>query len=100
MTLGDWTLSVTGEVVRIDRENLDKSGRNPRHMLTFVVRPEAVDAPAEATLPEELGIRCTELDLGRITKAPPAVGDRVEMKARANGPRPSTLYLTAVRAAG
>jgi hypothetical protein len=99
MTLGDWTLAVTGEVVRIDRENIDKSGRNPRHVLTFVVRPEALDAPAEATLPAELGIRCSEIDLARLTAMAPEVGDRVELKARANGPQPSTLYLTEIRIA-
>ena len=100
MTLGDWNLTVTGDVVRIDRENLDKSGRNPKWVLGFVVRadgPDAIDAPAGATLLDELVIRCRDVELARLTDAPPAAGDRVEMTARASGPRPAMFYLTAVR---
>jgi hypothetical protein len=98
MSLGDWTLTVTGEVVRIDRENVDKSGGNPRYFYSFVVRPSApVEVPAGATIAAEPAIRVSGTDLARLIDAPPAEGDHVEMKARASGARPATLYLTAVR---
>ena len=95
--LGDWTLTVTGVVMRIDRENIDKSGRNPRYMLSFVVEPDgtpgSVIAPAEAALPVELAIRIADRELARFGTAP-EVGEIVTMTARANGPRPQTFYLT------
>ncbi len=94
---GDWTLTATGEVTRIDRENIDKSGRNPRFMLSFVLRAETIEAPEGTTLPDELTIRIADHELLRLADTEPAVGERVEMKARANGPRPTSLYLTAVR---
>lgn len=96
-TLGDWQLTVTGAIVRVDREDLDKSGRQPKLMLSFVIEPETLDAPPEATLPAELAIRIRDRELAQMIDAIPAPGDRVEMHARGNGPRPATLYLTAVR---
>lgn len=96
MSLGDWTLTVTGEIVRIDRENIDKSGRNPRYVLSFVVAPETHDAPAEATLPAELAIRIKDSELAALAPAEPRIGQRVTMRARANGPRPATFNLTAI----
>lgn len=41
-SLGDWILRVTGEVVAIDREDLDISGRHPKYMLTFRIRPSEI----------------------------------------------------------
>ena len=95
MSLGDWILEVTGVVRRIDRENTDKSGRNPRFTLSIVVAPERVVAPPEATLPVELAIRIADRELPRFG-AEPKVGERVTMRARANGPTPSSFYLTAL----
>ncbi len=96
MSLGDWTLTVTGEIVRIDRENIDKSGKNPRYVLSFVIAPERHDAPAEAALPSELAIRIKDSELAALAPAEPHVGQVVTMRARANGPRPATFYLTAI----
>jgi hypothetical protein len=99
MALGDWTLTVTGVIARVDRENVDKSGRNPRYMLSFVITPERPDdvvAPAEATLPAELAIRIADRELARFGPEP-AVGERVTMTARASGPRPATFYLSGLR---
>ena len=97
MALGDWELEVTGVVRRIDRENTDKSGRNPRFTLSIVVAPERVVAPPEAKLPVELAIRIADRELPRLSPAgEPAIGERVTMKARANGPTPSSFYLTAI----
>lgn len=93
MALGDWTLTVTGVIARIDREDLDKSGKHPRFMLSFVVTPAHLDAPAEATLPAELAIRIADRELARFGPEP-KVGETVTMTARASGPRPATFYLS------
>ena len=96
--VGDWVLTVTGEIVRVDRENIDKSGRNPKFALTFIVRPtEGEGVPAGATLPAELPIRIHDRDLAKLIAREPVVGDRVVMSGKANGPRPATFYMTAVR---
>lgn len=93
---GDWILRVTGDVVGIDREDLDKSGRNPKYMLTFRIKPVEIDAAHGATVPDEVPVRIKDLDLARIAKVPPAIGDRVRMTAKASGPKPATFTLQTV----
>jgi len=95
-TLGDWTLRVTGEVVAIDREDLDKSGRHPKYMLTFRIRPSSVEAPEGATIPDEIPVRIKDLELDKKVKTRPVVGDRITVTARASGPRPATFYVATV----
>jgi hypothetical protein len=95
-TLGDWTLRVTGEVVAIDREDLDKSGRHPKYMLTFRIRPSSVEAPEGAKIPDEIPVRIKDLELDKKMKARPVVGDRITVTARASGPRPATFYVATV----
>jgi hypothetical protein len=98
MSLGDWELAVTGTIARIDREDLDKSGRHPKYMLSFVVEPDLPPSlPEGALLPAELAVRVKSLDLPRLTRDELSPGDRVELTARAHGPRPSTLKLTAIK---
>jgi hypothetical protein len=93
---GDWILDATGAVVRVERENIDKSGRNPRFLLRIVLAPESVDAPPEARLPAQLVIQVQESDLAKLGAAEPKAGARVKVKARGNGPAPATFYLTAI----
>jgi hypothetical protein len=95
-TLGDWTLRVTGEVVAIDRQDLDKSGKNPKYMLTFRIRPSSVEAPEGATVPDEIPVRIKDLELDKKMKPHPVVGDRITVTARASGPRPATFYVATV----
>lgn len=98
MSLGDWTLTVTGVVRRIDRENTDKSGKSPKYTLSIVVepeKPEDVIAPSEAVLPAELAIRIADRELPRLG-GEPKVGERVTMTARASGPKPATFYLASI----
>jgi hypothetical protein len=99
-SVGDWILGVTGEVVAIDRENLDKSGRNPKYMLTFRIKPAEVEVADGATVPDEIPVRVKDLDLARLAKVAPAVGDRVRMTAKASGPRPATFQLKTVERLG
>jgi hypothetical protein len=95
-SLGDWTLRLTGEVVAIEREDLDKSGRHPKYMLTFRIRPSSVEAPEGATVPAEIPVRIKDLELAKKIEMPPVVGDRVTVTAKASGPRPATFYLATV----
>lgn len=93
----DWTVRVAGEVVRVERENVDKSGRNPQFFLTFVVSPsELGELPPGAQVPSEIPVRIKDRELARLTDKVPDVGDRVVMTVRANGPVPRTFYLTAI----
>jgi hypothetical protein len=98
-SLGDWTLRVAGEVVAIEREDLDKSGRHPKYMLTFRIEPSEIEAPEGAVLPAVIPARIKDLELDRLVKVRPAVGDRIVVTARASGARPATFYITAVAAA-
>lgn len=98
--VGDWVLSVTGEVVAIEREDLDKSGKHPKYMLTFLIKPVECDIAEGATVPAEIPIRIKDLDLARLAKVAPAVGDRVRMTARASGPTPATFALKTVERLG
>lgn len=100
MTLGDWILRVTGDVVAIEREDLDKSGRHPRYMLTFRVRPVELDAAPGATVPDEVPVRIKDLELARMMPTAPAVGDRVRVTAKASGPRPATFYVKTIERLG
>ncbi len=97
MSLGDWELTITGAVARIDREDLDKSGKNPKYLLSIVITPdEAPPVPDGASLPAELAVRVKAIDLPRYTRETIERGDRVRTRARASGYRPSTLKLLAL----
>lgn len=95
-TIGDWVLRVTGDIVAVDREDLDKSGKHPKFMLTFRVRPVELDAAPGATVPDEVPVRIKDSELAKLSAVAPAVGDRVRLSAKANGPKPATFYLTAI----
>lgn len=94
--MGDWILGVTGDVVAVDREDLDKSGKHPKYMLTFRIKPVEVDVAEGATVPDEIPVRIKDLDLARLAEVAPAVGDRVRMTAKASGPTPATFTLKTV----
>ncbi|MBK9034716.1 MAG: hypothetical protein IPL61_26205 [Myxococcales bacterium] len=100
MAIGDWTLRVTGAVERIDREDVDKSGRAPRYFFTYLIKPSALaDVPDGAVVPELVPIRIKDIELDRMIKVAPQVGDRVVMTARASGAKPSSFYMASVEAA-
>ena len=67
MRSGDWAVTIAGEVVRVEREDVDKSGRNPKYFYTFVLRPIApFDAPPGTTLPAEPAFRMPDDVWARI----------------------------------
>jgi len=95
-SIGDWILTVTGTVARIRREDYDKSGRNPRYNLYFVLDVDQAEVPPGASLPAEVAIRVREHDLARLIDRAPVVGDRIIITARANGPRPQSFLMQSV----
>lgn len=96
-SIGDWTVKITGAVVRVEREDTDKSGKNPKYFYTFVVAPrDLTGVPKGAELPTELPIRIKGSELERLTETTPVAGDQVVMTAKASGARPRTFYLTAI----
>jgi hypothetical protein len=99
-TVGDWVLRGTGDIVAVDREDLDKSGKHPKYMLTFRVKPVELDIAAGATVPAEVPVRIKDSELARMSPVAPAVGDRVRLAAKASGPRPATFYLTSIERLG
>lgn len=95
---GDWSLTFTGHIVSVDKQDVDKSGRHQKFFHEFLVQPETVESPSGATLPPTgLLIRVKDVELQRLTSETLSVGDRVVMSARANGPNPALFYLTAVK---
>ncbi|HTJ40581.1 MAG TPA: hypothetical protein VL463_00745 [Kofleriaceae bacterium] len=96
MAQGDWSLTVTGTVARVDRENIDKSGRNPRFNLSIVITPEALDAPKGVTLPVELVFRIAERDLAKHG-AEPKVGEKITVTGAANGPKPRLFSIATIK---
>jgi hypothetical protein len=93
----DWSLSVTGEIVRIDKQDVDKTGRARKFFYEFLLRPESAalreGAPEVGT---EILVRIKDLELRRLTRETLEVGDRVIMTVRGSGDHASPSYLTAV----
>jgi hypothetical protein len=94
--LGDWNLVVTGEIVRVDREDVDKSGRNPKYFIQLTVRPRALEAPPEAQLGAQLVFRIRDRELAAMLPREPAVGEVYRLTGAASGPRPELFYLKAI----
>jgi hypothetical protein len=95
---GDWSITITGDIVSINQEDVDKSGRHPKFFYEFLVWAESTDGWSGASrAPAEFRIRIKDVEFKRLTKEMLAVGDRVIMTARANGPNPSLFYLTEVK---
>lgn len=95
---GDWTLTVTGPIVSVFKENVNKSDRHQKFFYEFHVRPDSVELPPGVMKPPaEIAIRVKDVELHQLTSEVLSVGDRVVMSARANGPSPNLFYLTSVK---
>jgi hypothetical protein len=99
--MGDyWMITAVGTIARVERADVDKTGRNPKYIYTFVLRPEhTAGVPDGVTLPAELSLRAKDVELERMTgsRAPFAAGDRVEITARGSDLTPTAFHLTAAR---
>ncbi|MFT3710560.1 MAG: hypothetical protein QM817_23290 [Archangium sp.] len=90
--IADWELQITGEIVRIEKDNIDKSGKNPRFVLTLFVEGEPTGIPEGAVVARPIPIRIKESEL----KVSVSVGARLQITARASGPRPTSLYASRI----
>lgn len=94
---GPWELAATGTVVRVEREDRDKTGRGQKVTYVFFIKPEVVHAGRpDAKLGEEIAFRALDTDLAKLTPDPPKIGDRVKMTGRGDGRTPDSFYLLAV----
>lgn len=97
---GYWNLTAVGTITRVEREDVDKSGRNPKYMYTYALRPETTSGvPEGVTLPAELPLRAKSTDLERMLGSadPFAEGDRIEVTARGSDAAPTSFYVTAAK---
>lgn len=92
----DWEAKITGTIKEIRKENLDKSGNNPKWKLHLVMEPDSVLAPDGVTLsdtPELAGwFKSLDVDPGDL-----AEGDKISVDGVGNGIAPDLLQLKAVR---
>ena len=100
MGAGDWTCIVTGDVASVEREDVDKSGRNPKWFYEFVVNAVAVEGlPEGRHLPPAVTFRVAGAELERLKVAPPEVGEHVIVTARGNGPSPELFAVNGLKRA-
>ncbi len=93
-------MTAVGTISKVDRENIDKSGRKAKFMFTYTLDPErTAGAPEGTSLPAELTLRAKSIELQRFTGSadPFATGDRVEVTVRAADAAPSSFYITAAK---
>lgn len=90
--IGDWELRITGEVVRIEKDDIDKSGKNPRYVLRLFVEGEPQGVPEGAVVERPVPIRIKESEL----KVAVSVGARLQITARASGPKPTSFYASSI----
>lgn len=71
-----WTATVTGTITGIDRDNVDKSGKNPKWLIRIHVEPTKVEAPPGKTLVGEVEFLTRESELlPMLDGTMPKVGD-------------------------
>jgi len=97
MNQGEWKLSLLGVIERVERINLDKSGRNPRYKIQFHVRPiEVLEARDGMELPEDdaaVRFGAIEHRYKNVTGEVPVEGHRVRISGVATGIIPAHVAL-------
>ena len=87
-----WNLTIVGVVQGIEKKNIDKSGRNPKHNVHLMISATNVERPdGDITLPEVFKVRTN--DAGFASLGPVAAGDQVEVTASCIGRAPSLFHL-------
>lgn len=93
-----WTATVVGRIIKLSRNNVDKSGRNPKWFINIVVEPVEIEAPHGKTLVGDVEFLTTESDLlPRLGGRMPMVGDLLAGTGRATDAQTSTLLLTGAK---
>lgn len=94
MASGEWKLTCVGTLERIERQDLDKTKRNPNIKFVFHVRPDEMEAELEGVaMPESLRFGIMEKDLRRAGSGRPAEGMRLSLEGLATGVRPVLVSL-------
>ncbi len=88
------TLIARGEIVRIDRRNVDKTRRNPKWILdVFLHTVEIQRHEQEVDLPDTVKFTIKEKDLNRMQIGHLAVGDQVIFEGIGTDPRTPVFKL-------
>ena len=91
---GYWRIVVVGTVLSVTRENIDKSGRNPKWKISFTMD---VEPPNPTLLPSGYEITSNVFwsvksnDLNRMNQDEPKPGDRLKVTGQADGVSPKSF---------
>jgi hypothetical protein len=89
-----WTLQITGVVLRVRRQDLDKSGRNPKYMVRIQLNVEEFDdAGAGLELDSPARMQAWEKDIVGYLGRPLEVGDRIVVRSFSLEKRPYILRI-------
>ena len=93
-----WLVEVTGTVVRVERLNLDKSGKNPKWMISFWMDCEEVEPEKlpQGFLLQEKEWKVKDFILKKWQEAEPVVGERLKVTGSGLGTAPSRLEVTSL----
>ncbi len=97
---GYWMLEVRGTVVKVERKNIDKSGRNPKWMISFWMEcdpPATAALPPGYTLTQEIRWKVKSTRLKEWEQSEPVVGDRLQLTARGYGLSPELFGVFSLR---
>lgn len=91
-----WSATVTGTVVRVERQNVDKTLRNPKWFVDIYVEPTKVEAPEGKSVAEgEIQFSAKETDLLKMTGGTlPKEGDTFVGTGRTTDDVATVLELT------
>lgn len=96
--IGDWKLTVTGTIVKVEERDVDKTGRHKKFFYAYLVQPDSMERPpGDVKIPSPVPFTIKDQELPRLTTETLAVGDRVVMSGNASGPAPASFYLTSIK---
>ena len=90
---GYWQLTVIGNILGVNRVDVDKTGRHRKFFYEYNLEPVSYQhIPSSAQLPDTLLIRISDKDFQNLGLEILAVGDFVELIVTAHGPKPTSFY--------
>lgn len=91
---GYWRIEVEGTVLSVNRENIDKSGRNPKWKISFTMQVESPNPellPPGYELTDQVPWSVKSTDLARMNQEEPRVGDRLRVTGQGDGLAPRSF---------
>lgn len=93
-----WTITVIGEVTRLHKINVDKSGRHPKYMVQIQMKVESVDdAGAGIELESPILLQGRETEVVNYLKRLPTVGERLVVQSYGLEKRPRLLSINGAK---